>query len=142
MCLLILENKGSNAIVYLIPQNKTRVHPSSRCHGLSCVAMIPFPNTKTCNLVLTKWPKYGSFLSFLVVIWAYQPYTLVGPPNWRPVLAPLAVNSLTTIYKSFHFYCTNHFFTFVIFQFDFGIPACCNKLHFGIIWKETLNIQM
>ena len=28
----------------------------------------------------------------------YKPYTLLGPPVWRPVLAPLAVNSSTTDY--------------------------------------------
>ena len=49
-------------------------------------------------------------------IWAFQPYTLVGPPVWRRVLAPLAVNSLTTIYKSFHFYCTNHFSLLLFFN--------------------------
>ena len=28
----------------------------------------------------------------------YLPYTLVGPPVWRPVLSPLAVYTSTTVY--------------------------------------------
>ena len=37
---------------------------------------------------------------FLVDTKAYQPYTLVGPPVWRPLLAPLAANTSTTVYIS------------------------------------------
>ena len=43
MCVIILENKGSNDIVYSIPQNKTSLHPSSKCRGLSYGKHIP-PN--------------------------------------------------------------------------------------------------
>ena len=36
----------------------------------------------------------------LVIIGAYQPYTLVGPPVRRLVLDPLAVYTLKTVYIS------------------------------------------
>ena len=43
--------------------------------------------------------KHYTYGEIILDIWAYQPYILVGPPVWRLVLAPLAVNSLTTAYK-------------------------------------------
>ena len=47
-----------------------------------------------CTCTYLKWLTVGS----LVDLRAYKPYTLVGPPVWWPVLAPLAVYSSTTVY--------------------------------------------
>ena len=34
----------------------------------------------------------------IVDTWTYLPYTLVGPPVWRPVLDPIAAYTSTTVY--------------------------------------------
>ena len=51
---------------------------------------------------------------------AYKPYTLVGPPVFRPLLAPLAVYSSTTDYVYY-----------------------CYKDRFYLNWSEkTLNLDI
>ena len=52
---------------------------------------VPFNNNLSC------WFSYTTDWS-LVDTRAYQPYTLVGTPVWRPVLDPLAVYASATIH--------------------------------------------